>query len=50
VEDDFSRKIIAHDVRLDETAFSLSDILEMGLENVCQEGHLTGQTNIKNAN
>ena len=26
VEDDFSRKIIAHDVRPDETAFSLSDV------------------------
>ncbi len=42
VEDDFSRKIIAHDVRPDETAFSLSDILEMGLENARREGHLTG--------
>jgi putative transposase len=42
VEDDFARKIIAHDVRPDETAFSLSDILEMGLENARKEGHLTG--------
>ena len=42
VEDDFSRRIIAHDVRPDETAFSLSDILEMGLENARKEGHLTG--------
>jgi putative transposase len=42
VEDDFSRKIIAHDVRPDETAFSLSDILEMGLENARKEGHLSG--------
>lgn len=42
MEDDFSRKIIAHDVRPDETAFSLSDILEMGLENARKEGHLTG--------
>ena len=41
VEDDFSRKIIAHDVRPDESAFSLSDILEMGLENTKKEGHLT---------
>jgi len=32
VEDDFPRKIIAHDVRPDETAFSLSHILEMRLE------------------
>jgi len=42
VEDDFSRKIIAHDVRPDESAFSLSDILEMGLENARKEGHLAG--------
>ncbi|HMK76175.1 MAG TPA: DDE-type integrase/transposase/recombinase [Thermodesulfobacteriota bacterium] len=42
VEDDFSRKIIAQDVRPDESAFSLSDILEMGLENARKEGHLTG--------
>jgi transposase InsO family protein len=42
VEDDFSRKIIAHDVRPDETAFSLSDILEMELENARKEGHLSG--------
>ena len=43
VEDDFSRRIIAHDVRPDETAFSLSDILEMGVENARKEGHLTGR-------
>ena len=42
VEDDFSRKVIAHDVRPDETAFSLSDVLEMGLENARKESHLTG--------
>ncbi len=42
VEDDFSRRIISHDVRPDETAFSLSDILEMGLENARKEGHLIG--------
>lgn len=41
-EDDFSRKIIAHDVRPDKTAFFLSDILEMGLENARREGYLTG--------
>jgi len=29
-------------VRPDETAFSLSDILEMGLENVRKERHLIG--------
>jgi putative transposase len=42
VEDDFARKIIAHDVRPDETGYTLSDILEMGLENARKEGHLTG--------
>jgi len=42
VEDDFSRKIIARDVRPDEAAYSPSDILEMGLENGRKEGHLTG--------
>jgi putative transposase len=42
VEDDYSRKILAHDVRPDETAFSLSDILEMGLENARKEGQITG--------
>jgi putative transposase len=42
VEDDFSRKIIVSDVRPDESAFSLSDTLEMGLENTKKEGHLTG--------
>ena len=42
VEDDFSRKILAHDVKPDESAFSLSDTLEMGLENARKEGHLTG--------
>ncbi len=41
VEDDYSRKIIAYDVRPDESAFSLADILEMGLENSRREGHLT---------
>ena len=30
VEDDFSRKIIAWDLKSDETAFSFSDIIEMG--------------------
>jgi transposase InsO family protein len=33
-------------VRPDETAFSLSDILEMGLENARKEGHLTGNDSI----
>jgi transposase InsO family protein len=40
VEDDYSRKIIAYDVRPNETAFTLSDILELGIENARREGHL----------
>ncbi len=40
VEDDYSRKIIAHDLRPDETGFSVSDIMEMGIENARREGHL----------
>jgi len=40
VEDDYSRKIIAYDIRPDETAFTLSDILELGIENARREGHL----------
>jgi putative transposase len=40
VEDDYSRKIIADDIRPDETAFTLSDILELGIENARREDHL----------
>jgi transposase InsO family protein len=40
VEDDYSRKIIAHDLRPDETGFNISDIVEMGIENARKEGHL----------
>src|SRR5208283_458404 len=40
VEDDYSRKILAYDLRPDETAFSLSDVVEMALENAREEGHL----------
>ena len=40
VEDDYSRKIIAHDLRPDETGFSVSDIMEMGIENARRKGHL----------
>jgi transposase InsO family protein len=40
VEDDYSRKIIAYDIRPDETAFTLSDILELGIENARREDHL----------
>jgi len=40
VEDDYSRKIIAWDLRPDETAFSFADIVEMAVENARKEGHL----------
>ena len=40
VEDDYSRKIIAYDIRPDETAFTLSDILELGIEEARRKGHL----------
>lgn len=40
VEDDFSRKILAHDIRPDETAFSISDIVELAIESARKEGHL----------
>ena len=40
VEDDYSRKIIAYDIRPDETAFTFSDIIELGIENTRKEGHL----------
>ena len=40
VEDDYSRKIIAYDIQPDETAFTLSDILELGIEEARREGHL----------
>jgi transposase InsO family protein len=43
VEDDYSRKIIAHDLRPDETGFSLSDVMEMGRENARKEGHLVAK-------
>jgi putative transposase len=41
MEDDYSRKILAYDLEPDETALVLSDVLELGLENAREEGHLT---------
>ena len=41
VEDDYSRKILAYDLEPDETALVLSDVVELGLENAREEGHLT---------
>ena len=43
VEDDFSRKVIAWDLRPDETAFSFADIVEMAVENARKEGHLVNK-------
>lgn len=40
VEDDYSRKIIGWDLRPDESSFSVSDVVEMAIENAKHEGHL----------
>ncbi len=40
VQDDFSRKILAYDLRPDETAHSISDVVEKAIENAGAEGHL----------
>ncbi len=46
VEDDYSRKIIAWDIRSDETAFSFSDVVEMAVENAEKQGHLIDKENM----
>lgn len=46
VEDDYSRKIIAWDIRADESAFSFSDIVEMAVEQSSKEGHLIDKDNM----
>lgn len=46
VEDDYSRKIIGHDLRPDETAFSLSDVIEIAIENAKKEDHLVDKDNM----
>lgn len=48
VEDDFSRKIISHDLRPDETAFSFSDIVEEAVESAQKEGHLIDKHTMPN--
>lgn len=40
VEDDYSRKIIGWDLKPDESAFSVSDAVEISIENAKCEGHL----------
>jgi transposase InsO family protein len=42
VLDDLSRKIIAHDLRPDETAYSIADTVELAIEKAKAEGHLRG--------
>lgn len=40
VQDDYSRNPLAWDVKPDETAFSISDVMEQALENAKRLGHL----------
>ena len=40
VLDDFSRKIIADELRPDETAYSIADVVELAIEKAKTEGHL----------
>lgn len=40
VEDDYSRKILGYDLKPDESGFSVSDVLEIALENAKAEGHI----------
>jgi transposase InsO family protein len=40
VQDDYSRNPLAWEVKRDETAFSISEVVEEALENARQQGHL----------
>ncbi len=40
VEDDYSRKILGYDLKPDESGFSISDVVEIALENAKAEGHI----------
>lgn len=40
VEDDYSRKILGYDLKPDESGFSVSDVVEIALENAKAEGHI----------
>lgn len=46
VLDDFSRKILGYDLKPDETAFSLTDCIEIAIENAEGEGHLIDKDNM----
>jgi transposase InsO family protein len=41
VEDDYSRKILGYDLKPDESAFSITDAVEIAIENSKKEGHLS---------
>jgi len=46
VLDDFSRKILGYDLKPDETAFSLTDCIEIAIEKAKEEGHLVDKDNM----
>jgi transposase InsO family protein len=43
VEDDYSRKILGFDLKPDETGFSISDVIEIAIEEARKEGHILEQ-------
>jgi len=46
VEDDYSRKILACELKPDETAFTLADAIEVAIEKAKEEGHLVDKDNM----
>jgi transposase InsO family protein len=40
VEDDYSRKILGFDLKPDESGFSISDVMEIAIEEARKEGHV----------
>jgi transposase InsO family protein len=46
VEDDYARKILGCDLKPDESAFSVSDAVEIAIENAKREGHLIDPLNM----
>lgn len=44
VEDDYSRKILGYDLKPDESGFSISDVIEIALENAKSQGHILDKT------
>ena len=43
VEDDYSRKVLGFDLKPDETGFSISDVVEIAIEEAKKEGHILEQ-------